>query len=409
MLEHYSDEDIVLARKHAALTWGDRLFMIMALNTIEPLTVENGGLAHASALSEDGKERVLERMHSKFLGHQLMELLAPTARQAIEQHAHLYTWISQNGHEEEVDGLTILALILVRVRPNFKVDMYSEITKVKQLTIMQYDNDVQLFFDAINFFKLHIDQKDPTAYTEDAFIRDIFLQLKQESLPAEFRIEFGRKETRWMMNKAKITSDLLMDDASAYYVNLKNTGNWKTEISRNTQIIALTTQISALETKVTKLSQVKVPTGHSSTPGGDTGTPGGAGTGNYTFELWHLEKVDNKAEHSMIERDGRTWYWCDNHTYNNKGVVTQGMYVYHKPGAEHDAWRAKKDFFKKGGPKDHTAKPNVLTPVTGGSTDSSAAKLSLSKSLQAALVTTAGLSTDQFQKIWADACSESGN
>jgi hypothetical protein len=104
-----------------------------------------------------------------------------------------------------------------------------------------------------------------------------------------------------MMNKAKITSASLMDDASAYFVNLKNTGHWKTEISRNTQIIALTTQITALETKVTKLSSAKAPTGHPATPGGATGTPSGAGTGNYTFELWRLEKVDSKAEHSMIE------------------------------------------------------------------------------------------------------------
>jgi hypothetical protein len=230
-----------------------------------------------------------------------MELLAPSAHQAIEQHTHLFTWITQNGREEKVDGLTIVALILLRIRPNFKVDMYSEITKVKQLTIAQYDNDVQLFFDAIKFLKLHINQKDPTAHTEDAFIRDIFLQLKQDSLPAEFRIEFGRQETRWMMNKAKITSASLMDDASAYFVNLKNTGHWKTEISRNTQIIALTTQITALETKVTKLSSAKAPTGHPATPGGATGTPSGAGTGNYTFELWRLEKVDSKAEHSMIE------------------------------------------------------------------------------------------------------------
>ncbi len=166
------------------------------------------------------------------------------------------------------------------------------------------------------------------------------------------------------MNKAKITSASLMDDASAYFVNLKNKGNWKTEISRNTQIIALTTQITALETKVTKLSSAKAPTGHPATPGGATGTPGGVGTGNYTFELWRLEKVDSKAEHSMIKRDGKTWYWCDNHTYNNKGVVSQGMYVFHKPGAEHDAWRAKKDRFKKGGPKEYTVTtPKVPTPV----------------------------------------------
>ena len=86
------------------------------------------------------------------------------------------------------------------------------------------------------------------------------------------------------------------------------------------------------------------------------------------------------------------------------------MYVFHKPDAEHDAWRAKKDCFKKGGPKEHTVTttPKVPTPATG-STDSSAAKLSLSKSLQAALVTTAGFSADQFQKIWAEACNELGN
>jgi len=106
--------------------------------------------------------------------------------------------------------------------------------------------------------------------------------LKQDSLPAEFQLKFGCQETRWMMNKAKITLALLMDDAAAYFVNLKNTGNWKTEISRNTQIIALTTQISELKTEVSKLSHVKAPTGPLTTP---LGTPGSAETGNYSFEL----------------------------------------------------------------------------------------------------------------------------
>ena len=60
----------------------------------------------------------------------------------------------------------------------------------------------------------------------------------------------------------------------------------------------------------------------------------------YIFELWHLEKVDNKAEHSMIECDGKIWYWCDKHKYNNKGVITNGMNVTHKPD-DHDNWVAK--------------------------------------------------------------------
>jgi hypothetical protein len=60
ILEHYSNKNIVLACKHASLTWGNQLFVIMASNTIEPLMAANGGLACAGALSEKGKELVLE-------------------------------------------------------------------------------------------------------------------------------------------------------------------------------------------------------------------------------------------------------------------------------------------------------------------------------------------------------------
>jgi hypothetical protein len=45
-----------------------------------------------------------------------------------------------------------------------------------------------------------------------------------------------------------------MDDAAAYFVNLKNNSFWKAKIARNTKIIALTMQISELESKVSKLS-----------------------------------------------------------------------------------------------------------------------------------------------------------
>ncbi len=58
--------------------------------------------------------------------------------------------------------MTILELILAWIRPTFKVDMYAEITKVKKLTIAQHDNNVQLYFDAVQFLKLQINQKDPT-------------------------------------------------------------------------------------------------------------------------------------------------------------------------------------------------------------------------------------------------------
>jgi hypothetical protein len=42
----------------------------MTLNTIEALTVANGGLGRAVALTKAGKDLVSKRMHSKFMGHQ---------------------------------------------------------------------------------------------------------------------------------------------------------------------------------------------------------------------------------------------------------------------------------------------------------------------------------------------------
>ncbi|MGL6008733.1 MAG: hypothetical protein ACRC1D_04680 [Culicoidibacterales bacterium] len=404
MIERYSDDNVELAQKHASYTWGDRSFTVSQTNTISELTLTNGFLNEDGNLTDAGKDIVLERMHSKFLGHHLLELLNDSARQAIEQNCNLYTWSTVDGYDEEKDGLTILALILGRIRPNFKVDMYAEIGKVKKLTIAQYNNDVQLYFDAIKYIKLQIDQKDPTAYTDDSFIRDIFLQLKHESLPPDFRLEFSRQETQWMMNKTRVTSQSLIDDASAYYVNLKNTGTWKTELARNCQIIALTTQISELKTEVSRLS-AKAPAKQE-----ETATP--SDKPKYVFELWRLEKVDNKLEHNMVQRDGKTWYWCDKHKHNGKnGVISNGMYVTHKPD-QHDNWFARKSALyssKKGRTLAETSMNDKLNPTNASVSHNTASKLSLSKSLQAALVSTTGISEDQFNKIWSDACTASGN
>ncbi len=87
-----------------------------------------------------------------------------------------------------------------------------------------------------------------------------------------------------MMYKAKITLNLLMDDAAACFVYLKNTCNWKTEIARNTQFIVQTTQISELEAKVSKLLTDRILTGESATP--SCGTEAGpVDFDKYIFEL----------------------------------------------------------------------------------------------------------------------------
>ncbi len=112
----------------------------------------------------------------------------------------------------------------------------------------------------------------------------------------------------------------------------------------------------------------------------------------------------------MVKKERKTYYWCDKHKHPDS--EQSGMYVFHKP-TKHDAWKKKKDEFnarKKGKGKsaeqNSSANPSTTSPTVS---NVSASKLSLAKSLQEALTTKAGLSEDQFNKIWADACSASGN
>ncbi len=67
---------------------------------------------------------------------------------------------------------------------------------------------------------------------------------------------------------------------------------------------------------------------------------------------------------------------------------------------------------KKGNGKPTTTNekpPAGLPSTTPAASAVSASKLSLAKSLQEALTTMAGLSEDQFNKIWTNACNASGN
>ncbi len=73
--------------------------------------------------------------------------------------------------------------------------------------------------------KLQIDQKDSLAYTDDAFVWDLFIQLKDESLPLDFKHEFTALEHRWQMDKEIVTPQSLMDDAGTYYTNLIGSGS----------------------------------------------------------------------------------------------------------------------------------------------------------------------------------------
>jgi hypothetical protein len=388
MINNYSSDNLKIAMINASVTWGDDSFTVQMPQTIKEMTIANGLAMTPTNLkpSKLGEILQLTRMHSKFMAHQVMALLTLTARQAVEQLKGLYTWCTPDGKEEEMDGPTVLAIILNRIRPHYKVNMYLKIDKLKKETLEQYDNNVDLYFDSVRYHKVQIDQKNPAAYTDDQFVRDLFKKLKSKQFPLAFRLEYERAEVKWLINRENYTAESLMTESSLFCLNLKSSGGWKIETTVHQQIIALTTQLNEMETKLVKLTP-KV--GGGILPKTTPTTPTNAQEMKGSFPLWRLKKIPSTEEHCMVERDGVKWYWCeDGHFFENKQC---GMYCIHKPGDGHIAWLARKEKFKK----DNAAKKGNTTPTPSVTLPSSAptaaskssnignsSKLSLSKSLQ---------------------------
>jgi hypothetical protein len=330
-MEVYSDKLLEISQKHALMIWGNGLFTIQVPKVIHELTQADGNLTATGQLTQSGKEIIQEKLHLKIMASQIFALLSNDAQKVIERQSDEYTWKDPNGVDEEMDGMTIAAIVLWHLCPHHKVDMYSEIGAVKGMMIAQFDNDIDLFFDAIKSSKLQIDSNDWLAYTDDAFVCDIFAQLKNEMLPHNFKTESTSLERQWQMDKENVSSQLLMDDASTYYTNLVASGYWKTQVSKHAQIIAFTTQILELKKEVSQLNALAT----SITPAPAINTSGPFGK----FEQWRLFKVNNNEEFNKIKRDGKTFYWCNKHKYPTS--ETSGIYVFYKP-TEHDAWQARK-------------------------------------------------------------------
>ncbi len=106
------------------LTWGDGSFTNQFPQVIRKLTVAEGYLTPRTNIPTTiSKNLNKKRIHSKILAHQVLTMLTDDARKVIKCQSNQYTWKDMNGLDEEMDGMTIVALILKRLCSHHKVDM----------------------------------------------------------------------------------------------------------------------------------------------------------------------------------------------------------------------------------------------------------------------------------------------
>ena len=188
MLETYSSDNLEMTLLNALITWGNDLFTKDTPQVISEMTIANGLASTPTNLKPskpDGENLQMARLQSKFLANQLLESHSPTTLQSIEQFSQLYTWTNLDGKDEEMDGLTVLALVINHIRPHYKVNMYLEIEKVKPVTVDQHKNSIEAFFDTL---------RQHTSLSEEPFwhilTTNSFATSSSNSKASSFRLHF---------------------------------------------------------------------------------------------------------------------------------------------------------------------------------------------------------------------------
>ena len=107
------------------------------------------------------------------------------------------------------------------------------------------------------------------------------------------------------------------------------------------------------------------------------------------YQEWRKKKIDGK---DLVEMEGRTWYWvpefvCPNGTFS-------GMYMTHKPGADHQEWLRKKKYWadckRRNGNNRNDDESRDPPPATDDS-DAGSKKLIPTEKLKQALMTSHGM------------------
>jgi hypothetical protein len=397
---HEITKDVIL--KTANRTWGDKSWANSADQQIQPLSAARGEV-HGANLNADGKTAFLKRWHSKIMAEQLIGMLSDEGQRTIKLNEDKYTWRDDVSGEVIEDGLSVLYFIQQVIRPNVNIDIYKELSRAKALVPSQFGHDIPQFISKLEQKRVYINSKVKNAYLDGAFLVDL-LDGCLKTPCQEFKAEIQSMKNKYLRGNSGETRETIVSNIITTYVNMQDDDTWAEGIKKTDQVIALSTQIDSVQTQLeSALAKIKKLESNNNIPASGT-KPGASENGGkkelYTVEPWRL--IYTTPE---VCKNGQTFHFCKGDHWS-AGVKHNGMYTTHKT-EDHDVWRKEMDekrrIRREGGtrvPTDSTKRPSA------GETGGERKKLALSERLQAALVTKAGLSENQFEHIWEEVNKE---
>ena len=306
------------------------------------------------------------RSKSAMLGTYLENSLTEDGKTAMNNYSHLFTYANTDGNDV-LDGMTMVHLILNLIMPTAKASGNNKRAELMTMDPSKFDGDITKMITRMQTLKAAIENDSGNPYPD--FIMHLFTACTKSKV-SDFSSYASRLRSDWEADDDAGTDDQILR---------KLTKKWN-NISTNTEVTKPSTKSTAesnnakLLVLLTALVNKADGGGNSSNTSSNNSDRRGKRDPQSSIAEWRK----TKSHGDSIFKDGKMYYWCEQHQEG------KGLYVTHHP----------KDHGKKIGDWEHTDRSrNVKSQGSnsnggGASTDG---KLQLSDKMKAAL-TSQGIS-----------------
>ena len=186
------------------------------------------------------REIFYRRVRSRMIAKRIIAYLKTSDFEVLKNKAHQITW-SGNG-EEEIDGPTILWILLKICNPSTRVGVAELKEDLRKTTSAKFQHNVKLMTDHLSSKYRNIQEK---GQTHEDYLLDVFNALA--SVPnQDFAAHIRDERREWELGGTK-TADELISESVTIYNNAVSAGRWEAKDPKDAKILALTTRLEELE------------------------------------------------------------------------------------------------------------------------------------------------------------------
>ena len=364
-------------KKQAYKTWGNH---VADFATAVPEGYDLQDIDPAN--NQAHQDIFFRRVRSRMIAKRIMNYLKSSDLEVLRNKQKLYTWTG-NGIVEH-DGPNILWILLQTCNTSTRVGVAELKEDLRKATSSKFKHDVRALTDYMSSKLRKIREK---GQRHDDFHHDLFKAL--ETVPnTDFAAHVREEKRRWEIGGEKSADQLILEIVTIYN-NAVASNTWDNKDPKDAKIMALTTEMQELKEMHRNLMAFSSTAGQTS----QSKTQSKGGGSRINIDAWRMTKTT-----PMVEKDGKTWYWCPHHVYEDK---YNGLYVTHKP-EDHEDWVKRKQSYKDR----MTKKKTSDVPKDDDADDSSGKKLTLTDTLKTALMTKCDITGAQADALIKEAESE---